>query len=65
MEAIIALLSVLGLGTGAVALVIRNLYYICQPSEVLILRAVPGGQRMASGSVIVSSRAAVVFVCLS
>lgn len=36
MEAIIALLGVFGLGTGAVALAIRNLYYICQPSEVLI-----------------------------
>lgn len=36
MEAIIALLSVFGIGTGAIALVIRNLYYICQPSEILI-----------------------------
>ncbi len=36
MEIIIALLGVLGLGTGAGFLVIRNLYYICQPSEVLI-----------------------------
>lgn len=36
MEIILALLGVLGLGTGAGFLVIRNLYYICQPSEVLI-----------------------------
>lgn len=36
MEIILALLGVLGLGTGAGLLVIRNLYYICQPSEVLI-----------------------------
>ena len=48
MEIIIALLGVLGLGTGAGFLVIRNLYYICQPSEVLIFagsrRPVEGGQ---------------------
>ncbi|MBE9128645.1 MULTISPECIES: flotillin family protein [unclassified Coleofasciculus] len=36
MEIIAALLGILGLGTGAGLLVIRNLYYICQPSEVLI-----------------------------
>ena len=36
MPAIIALLGVLGLGAGAGFLVIRNLYYICQPNEVLI-----------------------------
>jgi flotillin len=36
MGIIIALLGVLGLGTGAGFLIIRNLYYICQPSEVLI-----------------------------
>lgn len=47
MEAIIALLSVFGLGTGAVALVIRNLYYICQPSEVLIFAG--STQRSADG----------------
>jgi flotillin len=35
-EAVFALLILLGAGTGAGALVIRNLYYICQPSEVLI-----------------------------
>jgi flotillin len=35
-EAIIALLGIFGVGTGAAVLVIRNLYYICQPSEVLI-----------------------------
>ena len=36
MEIIVLLLGILGLGTGAGALVIRNLYYICQPSEILI-----------------------------
>lgn len=36
MEIVLALLAVFGLGTGAGAFVIRNLYYICQPSEVLI-----------------------------
>lgn len=36
MEIIIALLAVLGLGTGATVFIIRNLYYICQPSQVLI-----------------------------
>lgn len=47
MGIIIALLGVLGLGTGAGFLIIRNLYYICQPSEVLIFagsrRPVEGG----------------------
>ncbi|WP_366524970.1 SPFH domain-containing protein [Acaryochloris sp. IP29b_bin.137] len=47
MEVIIALLSVMGLGTGALALVIRNLLYICQPSEVLIFAG--GSQRSADG----------------
>ncbi|WP_013321880.1 flotillin family protein [Gloeothece verrucosa] len=36
MELIIILLGLLGLGTGASMMVIRNYYYICQPSEVLI-----------------------------
>lgn len=36
MEAIFALLMILGAGAGAGTLVIRNLYYICQPNEVLI-----------------------------
>ncbi|UWU51150.1 flotillin family protein [Limnospira platensis] len=36
MEIIIALLAALGLGSGATVFIIRNLYYICQPSEVLI-----------------------------
>ena len=36
MPAIIALMGVLALGAGAGLLVIRNLYYICQPNEVLI-----------------------------
>jgi flotillin len=44
-EAVIALLILLGAGTGAGALVIRNLYYICQPSEVLIFA---GSERTAS-----------------
>ncbi|MGA7936772.1 MAG: SPFH domain-containing protein [Kovacikia sp.] len=36
LEAIVALLGILGVGTGAGVFVIRNLYYICQPNEVLI-----------------------------
>lgn len=36
MEIILGLLAVLGAAGGAGALVINNLYYICQPSEVLI-----------------------------
>ncbi len=36
MDIVLALLAVFGLGTGAGVFVIRNLYYICQPSEVLI-----------------------------
>ncbi len=36
MGIIIALIAVLGAGTGAGLFIIRNLYYICQPSEVLI-----------------------------
>lgn len=36
MEVIFALLAILGLGTGTSMFVIRNLYYICQPNEVLI-----------------------------
>lgn len=35
-ETIIALAAILGAGTGASVFVIRNLYYICQPNEVLI-----------------------------
>ena len=50
MEVIIALLALLGVGTGAGALVIRNLYYICQPNEVLIFagssRRSPDGRRV-------------------
>ena len=42
MEVIIALLATFGLGTGAGAFIIRNLYYVCQPSEVLIFA---GGHR--------------------
>lgn len=36
MELIAILLGIFGLGTGASFMVIRNYYYICQPSEVLI-----------------------------
>lgn len=36
MEILILLLGILGVGAGTGALAIRNLYYICQPSEVLI-----------------------------
>jgi len=36
MEVIFALLVILGFGAGAGSFVIRNLYYICQPNEVLI-----------------------------
>ena len=36
MEIIVILLFVLGLGGGATSFVIKNLYYICQPSEILI-----------------------------
>ncbi len=35
-EAFAALLAILSLGTGAGVFVIKNLYYICQPNEVLI-----------------------------
>ncbi|MDX2228665.1 MAG: SPFH domain-containing protein [Leptolyngbyaceae cyanobacterium bins.349] len=35
-ETIIALAAILGAGAGAGMFVIRNLYYICQPNEVLI-----------------------------
>ena len=36
MEIIIAILAVLGVFGGTAYGVFRNLYYICQPSEVLI-----------------------------
>lgn len=36
MEIIALLLGFFGLSTGAVFVVIRNFYYICQPSEILI-----------------------------
>jgi flotillin len=47
MEVILALLGLAGLGAGSGVLVIRNLYYICQPNEVLIFAG--GSQRLASG----------------
>jgi flotillin len=45
MEIIAILLGIFGLGTGASYLVIRNLYHICQPSEVLIFA---GGKRQVA-----------------
>ena len=36
MGGLIALLAILGAGAGTASLIIRNLYYICQPNEVLI-----------------------------
>lgn len=48
MEIIALLLGIFGLGTGAGLFVIRNFYYICQPSEVLIFAGsrtqLPDGQ---------------------
>ncbi|MEM6437353.1 MAG: SPFH domain-containing protein [Cyanobacteria bacterium P01_D01_bin.115] len=38
---LILVLGALGLGTGSAWFVIRNLYYICQPSEVLIFAGTP------------------------
>lgn len=40
-EALFALLAIVGAGTGAGFFVIRNLYYICQPNEVLIFAGSP------------------------
>ncbi len=36
MPGLVLLLVILGGGTGVISLIIRNLYYICQPNEVLI-----------------------------
>lgn len=41
MELLLVLLGLVGAGGSAIALVIRNLYYICQPSEVLIFAGSP------------------------
>lgn len=50
MEVILLLIAIMGIGTGAGAFVIRNLYYICQPSEVLIFagstRRLPDGRKV-------------------
>jgi flotillin len=50
METLIMLFSALGLGTGSAWFVIRNLYYVCQPSEVLIFAGtstqLPNGERV-------------------
>jgi flotillin len=47
---IVTILGLLGLGTGATVFIIRNLYYVCQPSEVLIFagssRTVGDGRRV-------------------
>lgn len=58
MNIVILLLIVLGLGGGATTFVIKNLYYICQPSEILIFagpkrRTAKGkevGYRLVKGS---------------
>ena len=42
MPVLILLLLIAGGGTGVISLIIRNLYYICQPNEVLIFA---GGQQ--------------------
>ncbi len=47
MGPIITLLAILGLGTGSIVMVIRNLYYICQPNEILIFAG--SSQRTSSG----------------
>ncbi|HAG81218.1 MAG TPA: flotillin family protein, partial [Cyanobacteria bacterium UBA12227] len=48
MEIIALLVGIFCLGTGAGVFVIRNLYHICQPSEVLIFAGskhqIPGGR---------------------
>ena len=36
MPGLVLLLAILGGGSGVISLIIRNLYYICQPNEVLI-----------------------------
>lgn len=46
-ETIIALAAILGAGTGASVFVIRNLYYICQPNEVLIFAG--SSRKLADG----------------
>ncbi len=47
LETIIALAAILGAGTGAGFFVIRNLYYICQPNEVLIFAG--SSRKLADG----------------
>lgn len=47
MEILLALIAIGGLGIGAGSLVIRNLYYICQPNEVLIFAG--GARRLSDG----------------
>jgi flotillin len=47
MEVLFALMAILGLGSGAGYMVIRNLYYICQPNEILIFAG--SSQQLANG----------------
>jgi flotillin len=49
-ETIIALAAILGAGTGASVFVIRNLYYICQPNEVLIFAG--SSRQLANGRMV-------------
>jgi flotillin len=50
MAALIVVLGALALGSGSAWFVIRNLYYICQPSEVLIFAGTP--TRLADGDTV-------------
>lgn len=45
--ALLTILGILGVGTGSGILVIRNLYYICQPNEVLIFAG--SSRKLADG----------------
>ncbi|MEM6252375.1 MAG: SPFH domain-containing protein [Cyanobacteria bacterium P01_D01_bin.156] len=49
MPVLILLLLILGGGSGVISLIIRNLYYICQPNEVLIFAG--GQQRLGQKNV--------------
>jgi flotillin len=50
MSTLLTLLALLGLGSGSLALIVRNLYYICSPNEVLIFagsrRRTPDGRQV-------------------
>jgi flotillin len=45
--ALLTVLGILGVGTGSSILVVRNLYYICQPNEVLIFAG--SSRKLADG----------------